>query len=189
VRALAAGLAFLLLGYQAPPSQGSFEGYYETGFERNAFIPLDRNEQWWVLPANDEIGYQLIAAMAPSRPPQNRVGHARVVVRGELSPPGSHGHLGLYQRELTVTAIVSSDWVDTAPLKRSGDPATEYVGAASMLADRTIRLQLRAGPPGPIGETVQLIKPTDPRYASILDHVGALTPGGASVMVRPWPDR
>ncbi len=62
------------------------------------------------------------------------------------------------------------------------------IGMATMSADRTIVLQLRAEDPKThaIGDARLVYPPSHAQYAEILKHLGGLTPG-QSKPVRPWP--
>ncbi|MBL8537496.1 MAG: hypothetical protein JNM59_08860 [Hyphomonadaceae bacterium] len=62
------------------------------------------------------------------------------------------------------------------------------IGAATMLPDGTIQMQLRAeGPGGTIGDAMFTYPPNHPQYAEMLAHVGGLSPGETKD-VPPWPD-
>lgn len=64
----------------------------------------------------------------------------------------------------------------------------ESIGGASMDADGTITLRLRAeGPAGMIGEAALVYRPSDKDYGAILDHLGGLQPGQEK-LVPPFPD-
>jgi len=59
------------------------------------------------------------------------------------------------------------------------------IGLATMSADGTIILQLRAVAPGPITETVMAYHRGDPQYARVLSHIGGIHPGEHKP-VPPW---
>jgi hypothetical protein len=59
------------------------------------------------------------------------------------------------------------------------------IGIATMSADGTLILQLRAVAPGPITETVMSYKRGDPQYARMLSHIGGIRPGEHK-SVPPW---
>ena len=82
--------------------------------------------------------------------------------------------------------------VNPAPAADAGTPpstaAGASIGAATMQADGTIVMQLRAEGPGPIiGDAQFVYPPSHPEYQSILEHLGGLAPG-ESKPVPPWPD-
>ncbi|MFO0616363.1 MAG: hypothetical protein U0414_27475 [Polyangiaceae bacterium] len=58
----------------------------------------------------------------------------------------------------------------------------EAIGQARMLPDGTIVLDLFRPAPAQ-----RKYAPGDPKYASVLDHVGPIAPG-ESKLVMPWPD-
>lgn len=69
----------------------------------------------------------------------------------------------------------------------SSAPLPESIGAATMLEDGTIEMQLRAEDgSGGIGEASFTYTKDDPRYPKILEHLGGLKPG-ESKSVPPWP--
>ena len=62
------------------------------------------------------------------------------------------------------------------------------IGVATMQADRTLVLRLRAETEdGATGEGYFTYAPGDVDYAPVLQHVGGLEPG-ESKPVPPWPD-
>lgn len=62
------------------------------------------------------------------------------------------------------------------------------IGAASMAADGTITLRLRATGPGPmLGDGLIRYAPNHPQYQAVLDHLGGLVPGQEKP-VPPWPE-
>jgi hypothetical protein len=66
--------------------------------------------------------------------------------------------------------------------------APPSIGVATMTADGTILLQLRAeGPDGAEGDALLTYAPGNADYAKVLAHVGGLRPG-ESKPVPPWPD-
>ena len=71
---------------------------------------------------------------------------------------------------------------DAAPASSS----RTSIGVATMRADGTIELQLRAeGPSGELGDALFTYKPSEPKYQEIIDHLGGLKPG-ESKPVPPW---
>ncbi len=97
--ALACG-ACSLFGEDTEP--GVFEGFYTLGFEDSAFEPCARDERWWVAPVNEEtaLNERYLAVYD-----QGRV-RVFVRLRGERSRKGSYGHLGHYERQLTVSQVL-----------------------------------------------------------------------------------
>ncbi len=88
----------------------------------------------------------------------------------------------------TATTMSTSD--DSTPSRPEGaaPPALEDpVGTAHMRPDGTVELKLIAVAPGDIrGEAMFLVKPDDPRYQGVVDHLGGLKPGGYA-SVQPFP--
>jgi hypothetical protein len=67
--------------------------------------------------------------------------------------------------------------------------ADESIGSATMEADGTIVLQLRAeSAGGPTGDGLLRYPPAHPRYQEILRHLGGLKPGEVKA-VPPWPEK
>ncbi len=64
---------------------------------------------------------------------------------------------------------------DTPPPAPVQEPAS--IGEATMEADGTIVLRLRAAAPNALGEAFLRYPPDDPKYKSILDHLPGLKPG------------
>ncbi|GAB4579990.1 MAG: hypothetical protein Fur0022_27290 [Anaerolineales bacterium] len=95
------------------PTTGEFEGYYSSGFEVSAFVPCDGGEPapgfvpgYWLNGTSDF--YDQYDALVESSDHDPITGSLSVYVRfnGELSPPGHYGHLGAYEREITVTELL-----------------------------------------------------------------------------------
>jgi hypothetical protein len=62
------------------------------------------------------------------------------------------------------------------------------IGEATMKADRTIGLRLRAeSPEGFVGEGYFEYRPGDKDYDDVLKHLGGIAPGETKP-VAPWPD-
>lgn len=62
------------------------------------------------------------------------------------------------------------------------------IGSATMKADGTIVLDLRAtGPGGEIGMARLEYPPSHPQYQMIFEHLGGLKPGEEK-LVRPFPE-
>ena len=62
----------------------------------------------------------------------------------------------------------------------------ESIGTATMEADGTLVLQLRATTGSTMGDALLRYAPSDPQYKAILDHVGPIKPG-ESKAVAPFP--
>lgn len=73
-------------------------GYYEAGFERDAFLPCGNDESWWV-EGSGEL-YRRHRELAREYEP------VMAVVTGRVSARGSHGHLGAYERVLRVESVL-----------------------------------------------------------------------------------
>ncbi len=83
---------------------GVFEGFYTLGFEDSTFEPCARDEHWWVAPVNEETARELNERYLDVYD-QGRV-RVFVRLRGERSRKGSYGHLGHYERQLTVSQVL-----------------------------------------------------------------------------------
>lgn len=62
------------------------------------------------------------------------------------------------------------------------------IGVATMEADGTIVLQVRAVEGGAVAEALFRYPKDHPEYAAVLKHLGGMRPG-ESKPVPPWPDR
>jgi len=106
-----------LCGCVTPPEPqtqvGTFRGYYTKGSEVSVFSPCGRRELWWVTGHSEP----LLAAVTS---PRGLVGGTIYTeFTGELSPPGSFGHLGAYRRQVTVQHMA----VARAPKSEDCKPA------------------------------------------------------------------
>jgi len=70
------------------------------------------------------------------------------------------------------------------------DDKLKSMGVATMAADGTITLRLRAtnASDASVGEGVLIYKKDNPQYNDILKHLGGLKPGEAK-NVASWPDK
>ena len=99
----------LLLFMTAPGCSRSHDvaepygGYYRSGFESSSFHPDGVREQWWLKGTITCSGLN-VGPDIHGFPASNWV---RVSVRGKLSGKGSYGHMGAYQRELSVQQVLS----------------------------------------------------------------------------------
>jgi hypothetical protein len=88
------------------PKKGIFAGYYRFGFEVSDFWPAGTKERWWLSRLSlDPTSLEALNRCSYSAP-------CYVVVRGELSGRGWHGHLGAYDRELTATEAIEQRPLD-----------------------------------------------------------------------------
>jgi hypothetical protein len=101
--ALPAGLlaALSLAACGGTQASDTHRGYFSYGFETSAFHPCNSDEAWWV---TGEGTAALIEQYGQVAPADYEPVYAEV--RGQVSEPGAYGHLGAYQRELTVTEVV-----------------------------------------------------------------------------------
>ena len=95
----AAAAVFALLWAGRPKEH---RGHLSLGFETSAFTPCGapEGERWWVagLPPEGHQRYRELTSKMYEP--------VFVRVRGALSSPGNYGHLGAYQRELTVLELL-----------------------------------------------------------------------------------
>lgn len=85
-------------------------------------------------------------------------------------------------------AMITAMLLATASAHVAAVPIPASIGAATMTADGTIRLQLRAeGKNGEIGDAVITYRRGDPMYDDVLRHIGGIKPG-EDKPVPPWPD-
>ncbi len=103
-RAFLAGVFALAACASAPVGPPRFSGSWEFHFETSAFR-TDAGEGPYWLAGDGEVWPQLTAPLTQAGSPW---GEAHIVVEGELSAPGSYGHLGAYARELRVTRVIES---------------------------------------------------------------------------------
>ena len=115
-----AALACQTLSPTPGPTTGEFEGYYSSGFEVSAFLPCgedgDYGNGYWWFKGTTEV-YQQYYSLVESSGFNPSTGYLSVYVRfkGELSPPGSYGHLSAYEREITVTELLEMSLDGTCP--------------------------------------------------------------------------
>lgn len=106
IRSPAAALLLLMAACAAnglPPPRDEFRGTYSFGFEVSSFEPCSSGEQWWVLSDEDlHVAYERTVGEGA------KYAYVPVFVRlrGRIGPEGRYGHLGVYQRELTVTEVL-----------------------------------------------------------------------------------
>lgn len=93
-------------------TRGRYEGAYAYGFETSGFKSCEAHEEdWWVRPT-DALTTQYRELMdARGLTPGRGLGpFVRLVVEGDVSQRGSHGHLGGWDRELVVTRVIEMEY-------------------------------------------------------------------------------
>lgn len=89
----------------------SYKGVYRAGFETSAFWPdVGGDGPWWV-EGEAKAMAELQGAVAKSNGGMPWGGVA-VELEGALSAPGAYGHLGAYQKKLTVKRVKSARPLD-----------------------------------------------------------------------------
>jgi hypothetical protein len=80
-----------------------YSGYYRTGFEASSFHPDGLDERWWLIGQVPCRGLNIRHDIDgfPS------AGWVYLSVRGTVSDKGRHGHLGAYDRKLSVRRVIS----------------------------------------------------------------------------------
>lgn len=91
----------------APAGPQRYAGNWEFQFETSGFVTDSGEGPYWLAAEGDNWPL-LIAPFSDAGSPWGR---AHIVVEGELSPEGQHGHLGAYKRELRVTRVIASTLV------------------------------------------------------------------------------
>jgi hypothetical protein len=95
----------------AAPVPVEFRGFYSAGFEQELFQPCGSSERWWVARAGPLRQHYEALGARPYEP-------IYAVVRGDTTPLGHAGHLGLYQRYVSIVAVDSARRID--PPSRAG---------------------------------------------------------------------
>lgn len=80
-----------------------YRGHFTTGFEVSDFRRCGSQESWWV---GGNMGP--VSRFVSTLPEMERRGYPTLYVewRGEVSAPGSYGHLGRYPREIRVDTVL-----------------------------------------------------------------------------------
>jgi hypothetical protein len=95
--------------YNNSEPAAAYAGVWDWQFETSSFTANDGRGPWW-LAAEGEAWEQLSAPiMRGGAGPWGRV---RLVVEGELSAPGRHGHHGAYERELRVIRVIQAELIE-----------------------------------------------------------------------------
>ena len=102
-------ISILLIGCapQAKMKIEIFEGIYTTGMEHQGFKVNGSEEEWWVEGKVGELNKKSYAPQADGT--FMMAGQASVKIKGYVSEPGRHGqygHMGLWERKITVTEIL-----------------------------------------------------------------------------------
>ena len=105
-----------LFALQACAAAQSTTGLYAIGFEASILYPCDeQGAQWWLTP-NTEFAEQYQTLWEPGEERAWLQGpYAFVRVNGELTGAGEYGHLGMFEREFTVTDVVDMRGIDGEP--------------------------------------------------------------------------
>ena len=75
-----------------------YQGIFSHGFEADVFKPCGSGEQWWATLPSDAIA-KYNDMVEPYQP-------VMVRVRGTISERGPSGHLGRYDRYITVDSVL-----------------------------------------------------------------------------------
>ena len=86
--------------FSGPPKE--YEGSFTYGFEVIAFKPCNSDEVWWL---NGEVA-ALKALRTQYEALNKRMQPVHVKLRGLISERGFYGHLGSYQREFYLQAVL-----------------------------------------------------------------------------------
>ncbi len=117
-----AALACQVFSLTLGPTTDEFEGYYASGFEVSSFVPCEGTEPnpgyvpgYWLNGTTDF--YDQYYALVQSSEFDQNSGYLSVYVRfkGDISPSGNYGHLGAYEREVTVTELLEMSVEGTCP--------------------------------------------------------------------------
>ncbi len=84
-----------------------FVGYVDFGFETSSFTRCGGEARWWVDGAEPAAELNERASeVGGTGNGRGRIVHAFVRLKGETTEPGEFGHLGQYERVLTVTDVL-----------------------------------------------------------------------------------
>lgn len=103
IRFAALACAVLQAGCALVPGPPVHRGLVSFGFEVEGFTPCDADGQWWVADAPADLRERYRDAVGFRYTP------VYVVVEGTLSPPGEYGHLGAYDRQISISRLVEMD--------------------------------------------------------------------------------
>jgi hypothetical protein len=116
--------AIVLTLAATPAGADEISGVYYASFEVSAFEPCDATERWW-LETTGEAGPAFWKKVkAVQRTPTAGGGpFLFLVVDADVSQKGSHGHLGAYQRLITVRSSSEIRWATADEVERCADSA------------------------------------------------------------------
>tara|TARA_B100000945_G_scaffold311274_1_gene304289 strand:- start:665 stop:1027 length:363 start_codon:yes stop_codon:yes gene_type:complete len=84
-------------------------GTIKLGFETSRFVPNDLEEHWWVTFDSDSAYNSYIDYAGPAKPQNDRIQFYNPVkckIKGKVSELGRYGHMGFYDRKITIKEIV-----------------------------------------------------------------------------------
>lgn len=91
-------------------------GVYASGFEASILYPCSEPEAQWWLTSNTEFAERYQMLWEPGEERAWLQGpYAFVRVNGEQTGAGEYGHLGMFEREFTVTDVVDMRGIDGEP--------------------------------------------------------------------------
>ncbi|MBI4957737.1 MAG: hypothetical protein HY908_37365 [Myxococcales bacterium] len=126
-------------------------------------------------------GLGLGACDGAPRTPATTSGATSSAAQSRTEPTGTNGMTS------TKSDAPLADPSASATALPTGSAAAP-IGAATMEADGTLVLMLRAeGPSGAVGDAQFRYPPSHPQYQKMLKHVGGMKPG-ESKPVPPWPE-
>ena len=103
-------LVQVILGEYTPTGLETYEGVYRSGFETSRFTPCNSAEHWWMTWSTnwEEISTQLYECFEEygEYPPDYNI-PIILEAEGFITPLGSYGHMGGYDRSFLVARIIS----------------------------------------------------------------------------------
>lgn len=104
IAAVLAACATWAYGQPGPAAKPRYSGCYHSGFETSSFTPAGTTESWWVQWQADTM--LLRRALPRDKDGSRGVQSVFVVVHGNVSATGRYGHMGAYERQIVVSAVV-----------------------------------------------------------------------------------
>ena len=86
-----------------PDASQQYTGYFLSGFESSSFHPVGQKERWWLKGSIPCRGLNV----GPDVSGFPSASWVHISVYGTVSEQGQYGHLGAYDRELTVQSVLS----------------------------------------------------------------------------------